>query len=72
MKLRPNQNSTRPRIFEQYKHPWYEHNEKLDDNQLNKPNPPSKEAIEKAKFIDKTYEWERSGSIRPRNKRTTK
>ena len=55
MKLRPNQNSTRPRIFEQYKHPWYEHNERLDKNQLNKPNPPSKEAIEKAKFVDKPY-----------------
>ena len=74
MKLRPNQNSTRPRIFENgnYEHPWYEQNQRLDNNQLNKPNPPSKEAIEKAKFVDKTYEWDRSNSIRPRNKRTTK
>jgi len=30
-------------------HPWYEY--------LNKPNPPTKEAIEKAKFKDKTYRW---------------
>ena len=36
---------------------------------LNKPNPPSKEAVEKAKFVDKTYLWD--GGVRPRNKRTT-
>ena len=61
MKLRPN--STQPQIF---KHPWYEYVDKL-----NKPNPPTKEAIEKAKFVDKTYEWDRTNNIRPRNKRTT-
>ena len=74
MKLRPNQNSTRPRIFENgdYEHPWYQHNQRLDNNQLNKPNPPSKEAIEKAKFVDKTYEWDRSSNIRPRDKRSSK
>ena len=73
MKLRNHQFSTQPQIFERYKHPWYEHNEKIDkENKLIKPNPPTKEAIEKAKFVDKTYEWDRSGSIRPRNKRTTK
>ena len=62
MKLRPN--STQPQIFENgdYEHPWYKF--------LNKPNPPSKEAIEKAKFVDKTYEWNRSSDIRPRNKRS--
>ncbi len=33
--------------------------------QLNRPNPPSKEAVERARFIDKTYEWKgRSDSIR--------
>ena len=63
MKLNPN--STRPQIFEGgYEHPWYKH--------LNKPNPPSPEAVEKAKFIDKTYEWNRTSNIRPRNKRTAK
>ena len=64
MKLRPN--STQPQIFENgdYEHPWYKF--------LNKPNPPSKEAIEKAKFVDKTYEWRRGNDIRPRNKRTSK
>ena len=63
MKLNPN--STRPRIFDGgYKHPWYEH-------ALNKPNPPTQEAIEKAKFVDKTYHWRGgSDSVRPRDKRT--
>jgi hypothetical protein len=72
MKLRNHQFSTQPPIFERYKHPWYEHNEKLEEkNKLIKPNPPTKEAIEKAKFVDKTYEWDRSDNIRSRNKRTT-
>ena len=68
MKLRNHQFSTQPRIFEGggYEHPWY----KIVDNSLNKPNPPSKEAIEKAKFVDKTYHWD--GGVRPRNKRTSK
>ena len=72
MKLRPNQNSTQPRIFNGgYVHPWYE---KTDDNnkQLIKPNPPSKEAVERAKFKDKTYHWKRDDNIRPRNKRVIK
>ncbi len=64
MKLRNHQFSTRPRIFEgsEYEHPWYK--------QLNKPNPPTKEAIEKAKFKDKTFHWD--GGVRSGNKRTTK
>ena len=63
MKLRPKQNSTQPQIFENgnYEHPWYKY--------LNKPNPPSKEAIEKAKFVDKTYQWSGDNRVRPRNKR---
>jgi len=49
MKLNPN--LTQPQIFEDggYEHPWYKF--------LNKPNPPTKEAIKKAKFKDKTYHW---------------
>ena len=31
-----------------------------------------KEAVEKAKFVDKTFEWSRSDNIRPRNKRSSK
>ena len=66
MKLKPNQDSTRPRIFEgsEYVHPWYEH-------ALNKPNPPSQQSIEQAKFVDKTYHWSRGDSVRPRDERTT-
>jgi len=71
MKLRNHQFSTQPQIFERYKHPWYEHNERLDKQELNRPNPPTQEAIEKAKFVDKTYEWDRTNNIRPRNKRST-
>ena len=72
MKLRNHQFSTQPQIFERYKHPWYEHNERLDKQQLNKPNPPSQESVDKAQFKDKTSHWNRSSDIRPRNKRTTK
>jgi len=59
MKLRPRPNSTRPRIFDGgYEHPWYEH----ADNKLIRPNPPSKEAVERARFVDKTYQWSRNSS----------
>ena len=62
MKLRPKQNSTQPRIFDGgYEHPWYKY--------LNRPNPPSKEAIEKAKFVDRTYQWSGDNRVRTRNKR---
>ena len=47
MKLNPK--STQPQIFEHYEHPWYKY--------LNKPNPPTPEAVEQAKFKDKTYTW---------------
>ena len=62
MKLR--NNSTQPRIFDGgYEHPWYK--------ELNKPNPPSKEAVERAKFRDKTYHWSRDNSVRPRDERSS-
>ena len=48
-----------------YEHPWYTH-----INNLNKPNPPTQEAVEKAKFEDKTFRWD--GGVRPRNRRTSK
>ena len=62
MKLRPN--STQQRTSN-YVHPWYDYVDKL-----NRPNPPTKEAIEKAKFVDKTYVWSRDNSVRPGNKRS--
>ena len=71
MKLRNHQFSTQPRIFEGggYEHPWYKHL----DKQLKSPNPPSKEAIEKAKFVDKTYHWTGGDNrIRSGNKRSAK
>jgi hypothetical protein len=79
MKLREHQFSIQPRIFEgsEYVHPWYQYNyNKIalveyygkDSLQLNRPNPPNKEAVERAKFIDKTYHWQSGGSrIRSRD-----
>ena len=62
MKLRPH-SLTQPQIFEGgYEHPWYKF--------LNKPNPPTQEAIEKAKFVDKTFLW--GGDLRSGNKRASK
>ena len=77
MKLRNHQFSIQPQIFEKYKHPWYEHNERLKSEEksikfkLIKPNPPSKEDIERAKFVDKTYHWSGGTSVRPRDERST-
>ena len=62
----------KPRIFEdsEYEHPWYKHAQ--ESPQLNKPEPPSKEAIRKAQFKDKTYEWGNDSRIRSRDKRSPK
>ena len=68
MKLNPN--STRPQIFEHYEHPWYKQNKKYEDR-LIRPNPPTKEAIEKAKFVDKAYHWSRDNSVRSGNERAS-
>ena len=59
MKLRQKKSSTRPQIFEHYEHPWYKFNKDQDQQAelLKKPNPPTVEAVEKAKFVDKTYHW---------------
>ena len=51
MKLRQN-NSTQPQTSN-YVHPWDDYVSK----NLNKPNPPTPEAVEKAKFKDKTFTW---------------
>ena len=64
MKLRPN--STQQRTSN-YVHPWYDYVDKL-----NKPNPATKEAIEKAKFIDKTFQWRGDSDLRSRSKRVSK
>ena len=66
MKLRNHQFSTQVQTS---KSPILEWKTKL---QLNKPNPPTTEAVKRAQFRDKTYHWNRSSDNRPRNKRTTK
>ena len=80
MKLRPRPNSTQPRIFEgsEYVHPWYDYTkvalvEYYGDQylQLNRPNPPTREAIERAKFVDKTYRWCRDTDTRSGKQRVT-
>jgi len=83
MKLRNHQFSTQPRIFEgsEYVHPWYKYNYNnislveyygKESLQLNRPNPPSKEAVRRAKFIDKTYRWSRDDDTRSRKQRPTR
>ena len=79
MKLKQHQFSIQPRIFEgsEYTHPWYKHVAKENGcirksdkaiPVLNRPNPPSKEAVERAKFVDKTYHWTgRDSSVRSRD-----
>ena len=46
--------TSRHDIYEHYEHPWYKFN---SAEQLKKPNPPTKEAVDRAKFKDKTYQW---------------
>ncbi len=81
MKLNPNstpqQTSELPDPdLKVWEHPWNRHMKKFDaekelENRLKKPKPPSKEAVERAKFVDKTYHWSGNDSVRPRNKRTS-
>ena len=65
MKLK-NEEQNRPAIYEHYEHPWYKFNKDEAENSelLNKPNPPTKEAVKKSKFIDKTYVWRNDNRIR--------
>ena len=64
--------TTRADIYQHYEHPWYKFNKKEENKaQLIKPNPPSKEAVERARFVDKPYHWEgSSNSVRSGDKRT--
>ena len=71
MNMKLNPNSTRPQIFNDYVHPWYEYNDNEDKQaKLIRPKPPTKEAVERAKFIDKTYKWSGADSVRSRDKRS--
>ena len=65
--------TTRADIYKHYEHPWYKFNkEQAKSAKLIKPNPPTKEAVERAKFVDKTYHWSGSDNIRSGGERTTK
>ncbi len=46
--------TSRKDIYQYYEHPWYKFN---SAERLKKPNPPTEEAVKKAKFVDKTYQW---------------
>ena len=48
--------TSRMDIYQHYEHPWYKFN---SAERLHKPNPPTKEAIQKAQFVDKTYQWKK-------------
>ena len=43
-------------IYQHYEHPWYKFN---SAERLHKPKPPTKDAIKKAQFVDKTYKWKK-------------
>ena len=60
MKLKPIPSSIQRQIFKAEQ-----------DAYLKRPNPPTPEAIKKAQFVDKTYEWKNAG-IRSGDKRTPK
>ena len=81
MKLNPNsiqsQISNKPDpTLKVWEHPWNSHMKKWDaekelEKKFKKPNPPSKEAVERAKFVDKTYQWKGGDdSVRSRSQRS--
>lgn len=37
------------------------------NNSLNRPKPPSQEAVEKAQFVDKTFDWKGSAANKAAN-----
>ena len=54
-----NQSLTQPLISE-YLQDQY-------DAALNRPNPPTQQAIEKAQFVDKTFDWKGSAANKAAN-----
>ena len=55
MKLNPTstrQPTSDAHPYKPWKHPWHSESERLK-----KPIPPTQAAIEKAQFVDKTYQW---------------
>ncbi len=54
--VHPTERTRADDIYQHYEHPWYKFN---SSQELKKPNPPTKEAIKKAQFVDKTYQWKK-------------
>jgi hypothetical protein len=54
--VHPSERTRADDIYQHYEHPWYKFN---SSQQLKKPNPPTEEAIKKAQFVDKTYQWKK-------------
>ena len=54
--VHPTERTRADDIYQHYEHPWYKFN---SAQELKKPNPPTEEAIKKAKFVDKTYQWKK-------------
>ncbi len=54
--VHPTERTRADDIYQHYEHPWYKFN---SSQELKKPNPPTEEAIKKAKFVDKTYQWKK-------------
>ena len=71
MKLNQNKNLTQPQTFESphqqailtppqtSDQPWVDCPDGFDSwkDKLKRPNPPTPEMVERAKFVDKTYVW---------------
>ena len=60
MKLNQNQSSTQPQTFD---HPIFNAVLYVESGLYAiKPNPPTPEAVAKAQFVDKTYQWKGAAS----------
>jgi len=59
MKLNPKQSLIQPLTSEYLKDVY--------ETELKRPKPPTPEAVEKAQFIDKTYQWKGSAARKTAN-----
>ena len=69
MKLNPIPSSIQRQIFKAEQDAYKKLIKDFQKSKLHRPNPPTPEAIKKAQFVDKTYEWKNAG-IRSGDKRT--
>ena len=54
--VHPTERTRADDIYQHYEHPWYKFN---STEELKKPKPPTEEAIKKAQFVDKTFQWKK-------------